>query len=308
MANYYYLNTAIDIYEDMKIGQIFHKIMKDEHHSVTDNYNLFQQRVSENQIAIHKQKNSYINNSFMWTINIPYRYNESDQYTKSFQFVKGYAGFYTIKIVNIVEDRELFVVSGIDENTYTGELGIKFNKDIDKNLGDPRIKSGTDLISIGMAICYIMGVRNIKLGDQATVLCDGNSEYILPLSLMKRLNGDLGFYEKQGFKLTNNIDILIETIREANTHDVLIASNNKPNIPNMKVRDYVKQIMTIEGKKGDKLCEEFSNFLVSIQNPGDCNYQNPRIKDLCIIMKDLKRSMSSQIKELNYDDVFKVIL
>lgn len=308
MEGYYYLDSAINIYYNMDTEKVFNKILREEYHMIVNDVSSFDQMVTRDELVIYKKKNEWVEDNYMWIINIPFRFRKTDNYTKSFQFIRGYGKdpSYTIRIMNNTDKRELFTVSGIRDGK--GNLGIKFDRNIDKDkLGDPKINNGTYLLQLGMCISYIMGVQKINLGDQATVNCDNDDRYDMSLTLMKKLNGEMGFYEKQGFSFKNDISIYIESVREATTDEVLNAAKiENIDIPNMKVKDYVRQIMSINGKKGEKICKQFSGFLKSIQNTSECDHHDERTQDMCMIMKNLKEMMNSQIKVLSYEDVYKL--
>src|SRR5437868_6536272 len=204
-----FLLTDLHMYFDqLTLSDVFDFLYHDTNIQNISTMDTFMEQAQAHKFCSFRRDNMYVPGNSSLLINVPYVINERDSIVKSFQLIKGFSGRYEFKIMNYETDYTVFGISDIstDISTDTGVLSIKYNHRVDnKVFNDPYIKTGTDVMILGLGIAEVLRIKKVILGDQATVNCDYNVQYPLRLTLFKNLRGQPGFYQKLGFTLRKDL-------------------------------------------------------------------------------------------------------
>lgn len=264
-----------------------------------ESLDVFEQNAKKNVFCVFVRNNEYVPDNFSILVNIPYIINENDSHIKSFQLIKGFGGRFEIKIVNYKTEQTVFGVSSI--NKGSGILSVKYNHKTDAHvLNDPKINSGTNVMILGLGICYIFKVKTIVLGDKATVQCDSNEKYPLRLTLFKKLSDQKGFYEKFGFKLSDQLNIPLKMVKNAKMKDLMGLFDQSWD-DDSTIKEYITSLTSMN-TIGEKNCNVFSNLLENISSVMHCGSANDRLQQLCEAITDINKNIEHQEKTLVYQD------
>jgi hypothetical protein len=291
--------------DDSSIAQVFDRLFNDPSIQMIEDMDQFMIEAQYHRFCGVKRQNLYVPNNYSLLINIPYIINNHDQTVKSFQFIRGFSGRYEFKIMNYETNYTVFGISDIDGGT--GVLSIKYNSRIDYQVfKDPHIRNGSDVMLLGLGLAYLLKIRKIVLGDQATVYCDYHSEYPLRLTLFKNLMGQPGFYQKFGFQLRKDLSIPFLMIRNAPMVDVFNIFGKDWIGDNVTVEEYIYSLSIME-TMGEHNCDRLSHLLEDMASLKDCNQIHEELIQLCEAFREINMFLEHQEKLVNYNDYLNMI-
>lgn len=305
MSHYFRLTDFIHYFSDHStIADVFDLIFNDPSIKIIPDMDTFMLKAEEHLFCSYKRENVYVPGNVSLLINIPYIINNHDQIVKSFQLIRGFSNRYEFKIMNYQTNYTVFGISDIDGGS--GVLSIKYNNRMDTHVfGDPHIKNGSDVMILGLGLAYLLKIKKVVLGDQATVNCDYHSQYPLRLTLFKNLIGQPGFYQKFGFHLRKDISIPLLMIRNASMTDVFTIFGKSWLNQDLTVSEYIYSLTLME-TMGEHNCDVLSHLLEDIASLKHCNQIDEDLIQLCEAFTEVNRYLEHQEKIITYDDYLKM--
>jgi len=300
--------ALVDLYKNFdeatNTKEVFNLISKHENLIQADSIDDFEKKSMKHMFVSFRRENAYVPGNTSVLINIPWVFGPNDDIIKSIQFIKGFTSLNEIVIKNYKTGISVFGVSNINA-MGTGILSIKYNNKDDQHVfGDQKIRNGSDVLTLGLAFSSLLKVKHINLGDVATVFCDDYTFAPLRLTLMKKLQGKLGFYEKFGFVMDSSLDVPLLTIRNSSVGDIATILKEKW-ANDETVEEYVKRIDQKNSPNRIDYCTRLSSILEQIANFNlPCMGYDDKITQLCEAIKYVKNNISHQEKKMTPNDFF----